>query len=198
MPLLKSYEQKQHVGSKSRVLLMSSAPSTTEGVGTPPKPALRLLLGPAPILTPMRNELTPLQGRSKGTCCLFLLPPAAVEAPVKLCLNFLSGLQSISIDQGGQEPWCVTITQQAEKGRAQNERDNGFKASAPLASGARLFLPQRAITTDPISPAPPGERHPAGGPLLSGIWMGMQESGLLSKPLQNQHILKTIKVRTQH
>ena len=105
MPLLKSYEQKQHVGSKSRVLLMSSAPSTTEGVGTPPKPALRLLLGPAPILTPMRNELTPLQGRSKGTCCLFLLPPAAVEAPVKLCLNFLSGLQSISIDQGGQELW---------------------------------------------------------------------------------------------
>lgn len=65
-------------------------------------------------------------------------------------------------------------------------------------SGARLFLPQRAITTDPISPGPPGGHHPGRGPLLLGIWMGMQESGLLSKPLQNQHILKTIWVRTQH
>lgn len=162
-----------------------------------------VLLGPAPILTPMKNELAPLQGRSKGTCCLFLLPPTAAEAPIKPCLSFLSGLQSISIDQGGQEPWCVTITQQAEKGRAQNERDNGFKASVPLASGARLFLPQRAIctealTTDPISLALPGRHHPGGGPLLLGTRMGMQESGLLSKPLQNQHILETIWVRTPH
>ena len=40
-----------------------------------------------------------------------------------------------------------------------------------------------ALTTDPISPAPLEGCHPGGGPVLSGTQMGMQESGLLSKPL---------------
>ena len=35
---------------------------------------------------------------SKGSCCLFSLPSAAVEAPIKPCLISLSGLLSVSID----------------------------------------------------------------------------------------------------
>ena len=70
MPLLKSYEQKQGVGSKSRVLLMSSAPSTTEGVGTPPK----ALSSPTLPSAHLRAQFAPLQGVSKGNhsffCCL--------------------------------------------------------------------------------------------------------------------------------
>ena len=34
----------------------------------------------------------------KGNCCLFSFHPAAGRAPVKPCLNFLSGLWSISLD----------------------------------------------------------------------------------------------------
>ena len=39
----------------------------------------------------MKNHLTP-GGASKGTCYLLLLPRCCSRAPVKLCLNFLSGL----------------------------------------------------------------------------------------------------------
>ena len=41
---------------------------------------------------------TPREWASKGRYCLFSLPTAATGAPIKPCLNFLSGLQSISID----------------------------------------------------------------------------------------------------
>ena len=40
----------------------------------------------------------PPQGAGKqGTCCLFSLPSAAAGAPIKPCLNLLSGLWSVSI-----------------------------------------------------------------------------------------------------
>ena len=45
-----------------------------------------------PIHTPYKESASPSQGVGKGTCFLLLLPTAAVETPVKLCSNFLSGL----------------------------------------------------------------------------------------------------------
>ena len=40
MPLLKSWEQKQGFGGKSKVLHMPAALNTTQGGGWPPKPYL--------------------------------------------------------------------------------------------------------------------------------------------------------------
>ena len=54
--------------------------------------------GPTPIRTPYKETAPPAPGVSKGTCYLFSLPPAAAGVPIKPCLNFLSGLLSISID----------------------------------------------------------------------------------------------------
>ena len=42
-----------------------------------------------PTLTPFKHQ---------GTSFLFLLPPAAAQAPIKPCLNSSCGLLSISID----------------------------------------------------------------------------------------------------
>ena len=52
--------------------------------------------GHTPTLTPYKKQACPLlsEQASKRTCGLFLLPPAA--APIKPCLNFLSGFWSIS------------------------------------------------------------------------------------------------------
>ena len=96
LPLLKSREQKQGVGSKSRVLGMPSAHTTTKGVGRSPKPPLRPTLD-TPLPSPhIRNQLacplSPSERASKGNCYLFSLPPTAIGAPVKPCLNFLSGV----------------------------------------------------------------------------------------------------------
>ena len=55
-----------------------------------------------------KNQLTPPQGAKKRTCCLFLLSHAAAGAPIKPCLDFSSGLLSVSTE--GQEPWSVTPT----------------------------------------------------------------------------------------
>ena len=55
--------------------------------------------GHTPTLTPWKEQACPqLRERSrKGTYCLFSLLPGAAGAPVKPCLDFLSGLWSISI-----------------------------------------------------------------------------------------------------
>ena len=61
---------------KSRVLAMIPAHSITKGVGRPPKPPLwpdpqtQYLHLPSPHL---KDQLTPPQGASKGTCHLFLV-----------------------------------------------------------------------------------------------------------------------------
>ena len=59
MPLLKSREQRQGVGSKSRVLCMPPAHNITKGVGRPPKPPLQS--DPRTILYPH-----PTQGTSSS------------------------------------------------------------------------------------------------------------------------------------
>ena len=41
LPLLKSWEQKQGVGGKSRALRMPPARNTTKGAGRPPEPRLQ-------------------------------------------------------------------------------------------------------------------------------------------------------------
>ena len=51
--------------------------------------------GHTPTLTPYKESAHPAplgEQASKGTCYLFSLPPVAAGAPIKLCLNFLSGL----------------------------------------------------------------------------------------------------------
>ena len=55
--------------------------------------------GYIPTLIPYKEQACPHFGKwaSKGTCYLFLPPPATARAPVKPCLNFVSGLWSISI-----------------------------------------------------------------------------------------------------
>ena len=61
---------------------------------TPPAPPLD-----PPLASPhMRNQLTPPWGASKEIWYLLLLPSAAAGAPIKSCLNFLSGFLSVSID----------------------------------------------------------------------------------------------------
>ena len=76
---------KQGVGSKSRVLCVNPTHSTTKGVGGPTS-------GHIPTLTPRKEPAHPLQGESKGNHDMFSLPLAVAGAPVKPCLNFLSGL----------------------------------------------------------------------------------------------------------
>ena len=53
-----------------------------------------------PLPSPhIKNQLAhPAQGAGKGTCYFFSIPPVSAGATIKLCLNFLSGLWSISID----------------------------------------------------------------------------------------------------
>ena len=67
---------------------MHSVRTTTKTVGKPPKPPLHLI----PTLSLYKEGACPAQRASKGTGCLFLPPPAAIRAPMKPCLNFLSGL----------------------------------------------------------------------------------------------------------
>ena len=84
----------QKLGAKAgQVLRMPTVPTSRRGGETtwaicPARP-----LG-APLPSPhTKSELDPFQGAGKGTCYLFSLPPAAGPgAPVKPCLNFLSGL----------------------------------------------------------------------------------------------------------
>lgn len=70
---------------------------------TPPKGWADHLSHPSaqPLDTPLphvRKQPTPPQGASKGTYYLFSLLPSATGNPIKICLNFLPGLLSISID----------------------------------------------------------------------------------------------------
>lgn len=83
--LLKSRESKR----KSRVLGRSPITTPPKGwadhLNHPSAP-----LEPSPPLPYKRNQLAPpCEPGSKGTHCLFLLPPAAAGAPVKPCLNFV-------------------------------------------------------------------------------------------------------------
>ena len=78
--LLRYLEQKQGTAHSVR--------TTTKTVGKPPKPPLHLI----PTLSLYKEGACPAQRASKGTGCLFLPPPAAIRAPMKPCLNFLSGL----------------------------------------------------------------------------------------------------------
>lgn len=57
---------------------------------------------PAPVVTPFQDGSSSSRGAGEGTCFLFLLPCAAVSAPIKPCLEFSSGLLSVSRVQG---PW---------------------------------------------------------------------------------------------
>ena len=95
LPLLKSPEQKQGVGSKSRVLRMPPAHTTTKGVGKPPKlPLLRPTPGPAPTLTAYkesaRPHLHPPQGANEQGNLLFVFAPSCCSrGPRKALPEFL-------------------------------------------------------------------------------------------------------------
>lgn len=104
--LLKSQETKQDVRSKSRAGPLHM---------TPPKGWADHLSHPSaqPLDTPlphMRKQPSPPQGESKVSCYLFSLLPSATGTPIKICLNFLPGLLSISIDWGRPRT-LVNITQ---------------------------------------------------------------------------------------
>ena len=93
------WEQKQGARSRSRALRKPSAHTTTQGwascLSRPCGPSPR----PPPLLTLDEDPVCPWLGANKGTYHLLLLPLAAAEAPVKPCLNFLSGgvvIQSLS------------------------------------------------------------------------------------------------------
>ena len=100
LPLLRSQEQKQGVGGKSRVLRTPPALSTTKGwTDHLSHPSAQPLDTALPSLR-TKNQLLPTSGSEQGNLLLVLAPPAVAGAPVKPCLNFLSGLLSISIDCG--------------------------------------------------------------------------------------------------
>ena len=67
----------------------------------PPKGWANHLSHPSPPHIKGINS-PPSSGSEQGNCYLLSLPPIATGAPIKPCLNFLSGLLSISIDQGGR------------------------------------------------------------------------------------------------
>ena len=88
IPLLKSYEQKQGVESKSRVLLMSSAPSTTKGAGTPPKPALWRAAGTCPYPHPNEKWARPAAGKEQRNMLFVLAPSYCSRGPNKALPEF--------------------------------------------------------------------------------------------------------------
>ena len=69
--MIQKDQQKQGFRSKSRVLHMPPANSTTNGVGRPPKPPFQPDPGHIPTLT-LYQELAHIpSGASKGSCYLF-------------------------------------------------------------------------------------------------------------------------------
>ena len=64
-------QQKQGFSSKSRVLHMSPANSTTKGVGRPPKPPFQPDPGHIPTLILYKEPSHVPLGASKGSCYLF-------------------------------------------------------------------------------------------------------------------------------
>ena len=95
LPLLK--RPKQKLGTVPAPWTQHHQRGRQTTSATPPAPP-----GHTPTLTPCKEPACSPNLREqtgKGTC-LFSLPPAAAEAPVKPCLNFLSSIWSISIDWG--------------------------------------------------------------------------------------------------
>ena len=88
LPLLQILELKQ--GAEH-----TPCTHTTKGVGKPLSHPSGSTPGPSAYKEPacVLGERAP-----RGNCCLFSFHPAAGGAPVKPCLNFLSGLWSISLD----------------------------------------------------------------------------------------------------
>ena len=67
--------------------------------------------GHTSTLTPCKEQGCPLPwGVGKGAWGLFSLPTTAAGTLTKPCLNILSDLWSISIDEGGQESWWATYS----------------------------------------------------------------------------------------
>lgn len=88
------------------------APNTTKGAGKLPKPLLQPHLDALSTPHPMeRTSLLPSHLREHQQGNLFVLTtPCCSRAQIKPCLNFLSGIWSISVDweghsmRPGQEP----------------------------------------------------------------------------------------------
>lgn len=87
---------KRRTWEKSRVLSIPPHPAhtATQGVSKSPPPPLHpdpwTYLLPSPCISSTLSTPLP-HGASKGICYLFSLPPVSTGAPVKSCLNFLSG-----------------------------------------------------------------------------------------------------------
>ena len=71
------------------------------------QPALTPFSGPDFPCVPLYPSPQPPRSKQGNLSLVWL--PVALRAPIKPCLNFLSGLLSMSIDFGFQEPWWVTI-----------------------------------------------------------------------------------------
>ena len=95
LPLLKSQEAKAHAP-----LHTWPPKGWADHLRHPPTQPLGPRLCKEPVLPPPRAV-------SWGTCYLFLLPHTTAEAPVKPCLNFLSGLSQFLLIKEGQETWPV-------------------------------------------------------------------------------------------
>ena len=115
---------------------------------TPPKGRADSLSHPSG-LTPGHTptQLTPPQGASKGTCYLFSLPRAAAGAPIKPCLNFLSGFLSISIDWGWPRMLIGNTRNQVPGGGISSSPPPALQPSVPCRQQAGwLSLHQQRVS----------------------------------------------------
>ena len=79
----------RRVGSKSSVLHVPPAHSTTKGVGKPPTPPLPLIPEPAPALTAHREPASPWLGEQAREPITFFTPSHCYRDPSKALLEFL-------------------------------------------------------------------------------------------------------------
>ena len=71
---------------------MSPALNTAKGVSRPPKPPFQPNPWTYPYYPAKTGTSSLPQGSKQGNLFLVLIPLCVAGAPIKLCLNFLSGL----------------------------------------------------------------------------------------------------------
>lgn len=128
LPLPRCQEQRQG---------LAHAPCTHHHpeVGRPPRPPSGPTPGPTPCKEPARHS--PHSGSKPGNLLLIFVfaPTAAARVPGKPCLNFLSGLGSISTDQRVQDPGQEQFCPESHVITA----PQGFWQGKPIPPGVRGY-----------------------------------------------------------